>query len=85
VAKIQKGRPNAKPVIQRFKGLGEMMPKTLYETTLDPKRRRLLRVTVPDHALLETEKTIGGLMGRDASVRFDFIMQNADRVDEVDV
>ncbi len=85
VARITKSRPNAKPVIQRFKGLGEMMAKTLYETTLDPRTRRLLRVRVPDDALLETEKTIGGLMGRDPSVRFDFIMENAARVEDVDV
>ena len=78
-------RPNAKPVIQRFKGLGEMMPKTLYQTTLDPKRRRLLRVTIPDDAALRAESTIGGLMGKDASVRFDFIMDNARLADELDV
>ncbi len=85
IATARKKRPNAKPVIQRFKGLGEMMPKTLFETTLDPTRRRLLRVTIADDAQIETEKTIGGLMGRDASVRFRFIMDNAQLVDELDV
>ena len=62
-----------------------MMPKTLYQTTLDPKRRRLLRVTIPDDAALRAESTIGGLMGKDASVRFDFIMDNARLADELDV
>lgn len=75
----------AKPSIQRFKGLGEMMPKTLYATTLDPRKRRLLRVVIPDDAILETDRTIGGLMGKDASVRFDFIMENAATADELDI
>jgi DNA gyrase subunit B/topoisomerase-4 subunit B len=79
----KKGR--LRPVIQRFKGLGEMMPKTLYETTLDPERRRLLRVVIPSDEQLEAEKTIAGLMGRDASVRFRFIMDNARHVDQIDV
>jgi DNA gyrase/topoisomerase IV subunit B len=43
---ILQKRPNAKPDITRFKGLGEMMPRTLAETTLNPKTRTLLRVTI---------------------------------------
>ncbi len=85
---IEKGlqsHPRSKPVIQRFKGLGEMMPKTLFETTLDPRKRRLVRVTIPDEHLLETEKTIGGLMGKDAKVRFDFIMENAAEAGDLDL
>ena len=85
---IEKGlqsHPRSKPVIQRFKGLGEMMPKTLFETTLDPRKRRLLRVTIPDEHLIETEKTIGGLMGKDAKVRFDFIMDNASDAGDLDL
>ncbi|MFT4705068.1 MAG: DNA gyrase/topoisomerase IV subunit B [Bradymonadia bacterium] len=85
VAEAIRRRPNAKPVIQRFKGLGEMMPKTLYETTLNPKKRRLLRVTIPPDQLLKTESTMGGLMGKDAKVRFDFIMENAETAEELDV
>lgn len=85
LAEAKRRRPNAKPTITRFKGLGEMMPKTLYETTLDPKKRRLLRVTIPTEEQLYTESTIGGLMGKDASVRFDFIMANAALADELDV
>ena len=83
MAKAEKKK--GKVVITRFKGLGEMMPKTLYDTTLNPKSRRLLRVTIPEDQQIATEKTIGGLMGRDASVRFDFIMANAERADELDV
>lgn len=73
--------------IQRFKGLGEMMAKTLKDTTLDPEQRRLLQVTVLDEHANETDEVIGDLMGRDASVRFDFIMTNAGLVDgeELDV
>lgn len=85
IAKARRKRPNIKPVIQRFKGLGEMMPRTLYETTLDPAKRRLLRVVVPPDQLIATERTIGGLMGKDASVRFDFIMENELASDELDV
>ncbi len=75
----------SKVTITRFKGLGEMMPKTLFETTLDPKTRRLLRVVVPAEARIETEKTVAGLMGKDPSVRFDFIMEHADEASDLDV
>lgn len=85
VKRALKSRPNAKVNIQRFKGLGEMMPKTLYETTLDPSRRRMLRVVIPGESQIATEKTIGGLMGKDASIRYDFIMEHADEADELDV
>ena len=85
VKTVLRKKPNAQISIQRFKGLGEMMPKTLFETTLDPTRRRLLRVTVAPEHRLTTEKTIGGLMGKDASVRFQFLTENAGRVDDLDV
>ena len=86
VRKARKRRGDkAKFVITRFKGLGEMMPKTLYETTLDPNRRRLLKVTIPDDQQIEVERTISGLMGRDASVRFHFIMDNAEAAGDLDV
>ena len=85
IKKAQRARPNAKPVIQRFKGLGEMMPKTLFETTLDPTRRSLLRVVIPDEKMIETERVIGGLMGKDAGVRYDFILEHARNVDDLDV
>ncbi|MEM1268990.1 MAG: DNA topoisomerase IV subunit B [Bacteroidota bacterium] len=84
-ARIKRKNRNAKIEIQRFKGLGEMMPKTLYQTTLDPETRRLLQVTVPDAERVLTERTISNLMGKDASARYTFIMANAAEVDEVDV
>lgn len=73
----------ATPEITRFKGLGEMMPKVLWETTLDPKHRKLLRVEIDDH--LETDRIMSDLMGRDASARFHFIMDRAEDAEELDV
>ena len=73
----------AKPEITRFKGLGEMMPKVLWNTTLNPETRRLLKVEIDDQ--LETDRVISDLMGRDASARFRFIMERADEAEAVDV
>jgi DNA gyrase subunit B/topoisomerase-4 subunit B len=82
--RILKGlKANAKPSIQRFKGLGEMNPDTLWSTTLNPKSRTALRVRVYDQ--LETDKILNELMGKDASARFRFIMDRAADVDELDV
>lgn len=73
----------ATPEITRFKGLGEMMPQVLWETTLNPKTRRMMKVEIDDH--LETDRIISDLMGRDASARFRFIMDRAEDAIEVDV
>ena len=81
LAKHAKG--NSKVEITRFKGLGEMMPKVLWETTLNPKTRRLLRVEIGD--ALATDRVINELMGKDASARFRFIMDRAEEADELDV
>jgi DNA gyrase subunit B len=80
-ANTKNGRGN--PEITRFKGLGEMMPKVLWETTLNPKTRRLLRVDVADQIV--TDRVINELMGKDASARFRFIMDRADQAEELDV
>ena len=77
------GKGNAKPEITRFKGLGEMMTKVLWDTTLNPKTRRLLRVEISD--ALATDRVINELMGKDASARFRFIMERAEEADELDV
>ena len=74
-----------KPEIMRFKGLGEMMPKTLFQTTLDPKKRRLLQIDIPDGYRVETEQVITNLLGRDPSARYTEIMARADEVEELDV
>src|SRR3989440_3191602 len=76
---------NAKPNIMRFKGLGEMTAEELKSTTLDPKRRLALRVTIPEEAALDTERTINDLLGKDVSARFKFIMERAGEVKELDV
>ena len=71
------------PEITRFKGLGEMMPKVLWETTLNPRTRRLLRVEITDQIM--TDRVINELMGKDASARFRFIMERAEEAEELDV
>ena len=63
--------------------LGEMMPKTLWETTLDPATRRLLRVEIADSLL--TDRVMSDLMGKDPSARFRFIMERAEDAEEVDL
>ncbi len=69
----------ARPEITRFKGLGEMPPRTLFETTLDPESRRLVQVTLEDP--VETHNIVSDLMGNDPSHRFRFIMERAAEVD----
>jgi topoisomerase-4 subunit B len=78
--------------ISRFKGLGEMMPAQLRETTMNPRTRSLLRVIVtepgsPDarEEIKETETLVESLMGRKAELRFQFIQENAKFVKEVDI
>jgi DNA gyrase subunit B/topoisomerase-4 subunit B len=79
----QHGKGRATPDITRFKGLGEMMPKVLWETTLNPRTRRLLRVEIAD--ALVTDRVMNELMGKDASARFRFIMDRAEEAEELDV
>jgi DNA gyrase subunit B/topoisomerase-4 subunit B len=83
---LKKLSPRAKPEISRFKGLGEMMPKTLFKTTLDPKKRRLLKVEIPEGKRMETETVISELMGKDASNRYRAIIKWMDKIDvDVDI
>ena len=77
------GKDESKVEITRFKGLGEMMPKVLWETTLSPKTRRLLRVEVSD--ALQTDRVINDLMGKDPAARFSFIMEHAQEAADIDV
>ena len=80
---VKRSAGKGKLEITRFKGLGEMMPKVLWETTLNPKTRRLLRVEVVDQIV--TDRVINELMGKDASARFRFIMERAEDAEELDV
>jgi DNA gyrase subunit B/topoisomerase-4 subunit B len=81
----EKAKGNARPNIMRFKGLGEMQPEDLKATTLDPKRRSSLRVTIANE--LETDRVINDLLGKDVSARFKFIMERAREVEgeELDI
>lgn len=75
--------PENTPVdIQRFKGLGEMMPAVLRETTLSPSRRALLRVQISDP--LHADQVVSDLMGKDASARFRLIMERGADAEGVD-
>lgn len=80
---------NKKVEISRFKGLGEMMPNQLKETTMSPKTRRLIRVELPprtDDGLEDTEKTrtiVSELMGKKPEFRFKFITEHAQFVKDL--
>jgi len=80
---LKRATGRGKVDITRFKGLGEMMPKVLWETTMNPRTRRLLRVGIEDQ--LTTDRIINELMGKDPSARFRFIMANAEAAEELDV
>ncbi|HET9990384.1 MAG TPA: toprim domain-containing protein, partial [Kofleriaceae bacterium] len=81
----EQSKSNSKPSITRFKGLGEMNPDTLKHTTLDPKSRQALRVTVKDGEQLQTDRTISELMGKDVAARAKMITDNAAEIGELDL
>jgi len=70
-------RANAKVEISRFKGLGEMMPAQLKETTMRPGHRTLVRVDIAEDEVKETENLFERLMGKKPELRFQFIQENA--------
>jgi topoisomerase IV subunit B len=71
-------RANANVEVSRFKGLGEMMAAQLKETTMDPKKRTLLKVTLADKDRKPTQTAVERLMGTKAEARFDFIQEKAE-------
>ena len=83
-AALEEGRKEMgkNALLQRFKGLGEMNPEQLWDTTMDPARRTLTRVTIEDAAV--ADRRISILMGDDSAVRKDYIYRYADfnRVDD---
>ncbi|MDR2413194.1 MAG: type IIA DNA topoisomerase subunit B [Rickettsiales bacterium] len=90
--KLKNGKyKNKKIEISRFKGLGEMMPNQLKETTMSPKTRRLIRVELPpktEEGMEDTEKTrtlVSELMGRKPEFRFKFITEHAKFVRDLDI
>jgi topoisomerase-4 subunit B len=74
-------KANQKVEVSRFKGLGEMPPASLKETTMDPRKRTLLRVVLPPEDRAYTSERIEALMGRRPELRFQFIQENAASVE----
>jgi topoisomerase-4 subunit B len=71
--------------ISRFKGLGEMPPAQLKETTMNPEKRVLLRVQIPMEEFGETADRVESLMGKRPELRFSFIQENARFADNLDI
>jgi DNA gyrase subunit B len=74
---------NVKPDISRFKGLGEMSADELKETTLDPRRRRAMRVVIDSE--IEADRVMNELMGKDPQARYHFIMERAKEAEAGDL
>jgi topoisomerase-4 subunit B len=77
-----KGR--GKIEVSRFKGLGEMPPAQLRETTMTVGKRTLLRIIIPHGARLETSEKVDQLMGKKPELRFQFIQENAQNIEDLD-
>jgi len=71
--------------VSRFKGLGEMNPSQLKETTMDPKSRTLIKVTIEEDEPGETGDLVERLMGKKPEMRFQYIQENAQFVEGLDV
>ena len=78
-------KQGAKIDVSRFKGLGEMPPAALRETTMDPARRTLLKVVALPEDRAATSELVESLMGRRPELRFQFIQDHARMVEELDV
>jgi topoisomerase-4 subunit B len=83
--KTKQFKGTAKVEVSRFKGLGEMPPAALKETTMDPARRTLLKVVAAPEERARTNDLVESLMGRRPELRFQFIQEHARTVSEVDI
>jgi topoisomerase-4 subunit B len=82
---IKTFKPGAKIEVSRFKGLGEMPPGVLKDTTMDPAKRILLRVVSPPEDRAATSEMVESLMGKRPELRFQFIQENAGTVKDLDI
>jgi topoisomerase-4 subunit B len=83
--KLKQFKAGAKIEISRFKGLGEMPPMSLKETTMDPSKRTLLKVVALAEDRAKTNTLVESLMGRRPELRFAFIQERAKSVSDVDI
>ena len=71
--------------VGRFKGLGEMMASQLKDTTMNPKTRKMIQITIDDENIPTTESIVETLMGKRADLRFQYIQDHAQFVADLDI